>query len=222
MLFRSDRGVSVYDTTQNWRFNAIYQLPRLSAANGVLGNVLNGWQASSIVSLQSGYPLTINLQTNRSLSGGRGGGVVTNIDRPDLVSGRNKSNITSGTTAGCLGVAPGQKLGTPSMYYDPCAFTIPAAGFLGTAGRNILRGPGLVNLDFSLVKNTPIKRLGESGRLEFRAEIFNILNRPNFRHPARVAYAGTANVQAPLSDAGRITETVTTSRQIQFALKVAF
>src|ERR1019366_7836223 len=128
----------------------------------------SGWQASGILSLQSGYPFTPALQTNRSRSGVNVGGGVNGvgIDRPDLVAGRNGANIVSGTTAGCLGVAPGQKLGTPNLYFDPCAFTIPAAGFLGTAGRNILRGPGLANLDFSLMKDTAIKHLGESGKLE--------------------------------------------------------
>ncbi len=130
----------------------------------------------------------------------------------------------SGTTAGCLGVAPGRQLGTPALYYDPCAFTIPAAGFLGSAGRNLLYGPGLANLDFSLVKDTAIKKLGESGRLEFRTEFFNILNHANFAPPSRTVFAGIQNVEAPIANAGVITSTANgaTSRQIQFALKLLF
>jgi hypothetical protein len=225
-----DKGLSDFDTTQNFRFNAIYRLPTLASGNGLVKGVLNGWQASGILSLQSGYPLTPGLQTNRSLSGTNIASTTTSAqeDRPDLVVGRNNSNITSGTTAGCLGVAPGQKLGTPNLYYDPCAFTIPASGFLGTAGRGILRGPGLANLDFSLVKDTAIKHLGESGKLEFRAEAFNILNRPNFLIPSRLVFAGNPTslgptVQAPLSTAGVINSTGgATSRQIQFALKLIF
>ncbi|OFW30077.1 MAG: hypothetical protein A3J28_10055 [Acidobacteria bacterium RIFCSPLOWO2_12_FULL_60_22] len=120
-------------------------------------------------------------------------------------------------------MAPGQKLGTPTLYYDPCAFTIPALGFAGNAGRNILRGPGLANLDFSLVKNTPIRYLGESGRLEFRAEIFHVLNHANFDMPARTVFAAPPDVQPPLTSAGVIASPGSaSSRQIQFALKLVF
>ncbi|OFV99114.1 MAG: hypothetical protein A3H28_15200, partial [Acidobacteria bacterium RIFCSPLOWO2_02_FULL_61_28] len=217
---KTDRGLSPYHIPHNWRFNAMYQLPGLPGATGVLGKILNGWQVGGILSLQSGNPMTVNLQTNRSRSGGRQN--PANIDRPNLAPGRSNDNITSGTTPGCQGVAAGQELGTPNLYYDPCAFTVPAAGFLGNAGRNIILGPGFANLDFSLMKNTPISYLGESGRLEFRLEVFNILNRPNFRFPARTAFAGTADVQAPLSNAGVITQTDGTSRQLQFALRLLF
>ena len=105
---------------------------------------------------------------------------------------------------------------------DPCAFAIPAAGFLGTSGRNILRTPGFANLDFSLAKDTALGFLGESGKLEFRAEFFNILNRVNFAVPNRTVFAASADVQAPLATAGQITSTVGTSRQIQLALKILF
>lgn len=64
--------------------------------------------------------------------------------------------------------------------------------------------------------------LGESGKLEFRAEFFNLLNRVNFASPNRTVYAGTADVQEPLPAAGQITGTVGTSRQVQLALKILF
>jgi hypothetical protein len=214
------RAVSSFDTTQNWRFNAIYRLPDLANGNSLLKGVLNGWQASGIVSLQTGYPFTPTLQANRSLS--KLGSGASGIDEPNLVAGRSSPNIVSGTSAGCLGVNAGTPVGTPTLYFDPCAFSIQTAGFLGTAGRNILRGPGLANLDISLVKDTAIKRLGEAGKVEFRAEFFNILNHANFQIPAFTVFAGTANPQAPLSNAGVITATNTTSRQIQLALKVMF
>jgi hypothetical protein len=224
-----DRGLADFDTTQNLRFNAIYRLPGLTSGNSFVKGVSSGWQASTILSLQSGYPFTPGLQTNRSLSGTgiATSGNTSQVDRPNLVAGRNAANIVSGTTAGCLGVTPGQQLGTPNLYYDPCAFTVPAAGFLGTSGRNILRGPGLANLDFSLVKDTAVKYLGEAGKLEFRAEVFNILNRANFLIPARIVYAGNpvppATTQAPLANAGVITSTGSaTSRQVQLALKIIF
>ena len=158
---------------------------------------------SGILALQSGYPFTPNLSANRSRSQVAG----AQADRPDLAPGRNNDNII---------------LGGPDRYFDPSAFTIPAAGFLGTAGRNILRGPGFANLDASLTKDAALGFLGESGKLEFRAEFFNILNRANFFGPDRVVYAGRADVENPLPTVGRITRTVSTARQIQFALKVRF
>ena len=99
------------------------------------------------------------------------------------------------------------------------------AGFLGNAGRNILNGPGFADMDISLVKDTTLKFLGESGKLQFRSEFFNILNHANFALPSsRVAYTGTASdvTENPLSTAGTITATISTSRQIQFALKIIF
>ena len=98
--------------------------------------------------------------------------------------------------------------------------TVPAAGFLGTVGRDILRGPGLANLDYSLVKDTSLRFLGESGKLQFRAELFNILNHANFATPNRSVFAGIQNVEAPLANAGTITSTSAAARQIQLALKV--
>jgi hypothetical protein len=76
----------------------------------------------------------------------------------------------------------------------------------------------------SLVKDTPLKFLGEGGRLQLRSEIFNLFNRTNFALPNRTAYSGTATdvTENPLSPAGSITGTISTSRQIQFALKVIF
>lgn len=95
------------------------------------------------------------------------------------------------------GVAAGQKLGTPNLWFDPCAFSLQPAGFLGNAGRNILTGPAFANLDFSAVKDTQIPHLGEQGLLQFRAEIFNIFNHANFAftpliNADRVVFAGTA------------------------------
>jgi carboxypeptidase family protein/TonB-dependent receptor-like protein len=237
-----DRGVASFDLTHNWRFNTIYNLPNHSSGGAAAKALLNGWWMSGILSLQSGYPFSSVLQLNRSNSkvGGAQG------DRPDLVLGRNNGNITSGTSTGCIvvnnqgvpqGIAAGTKLGTPDLYFDPCAFAIQAADFLGTAGRNILRGPGFATLDFSLVKDTPLHVLGEAGKLEFRTEFFNILNRANFTTPgvgqsggnaAGVVYAGNpatlaaGQTQPPLSTAGKLTSTSSTSRQIQFALKLLF
>ncbi|OFW34684.1 MAG: hypothetical protein A3J28_02440 [Acidobacteria bacterium RIFCSPLOWO2_12_FULL_60_22] len=222
--WKVDRGVAAFNAAHNWRFNTIYRLPELVRAGGVLGTLLNGWGMSGILSLQTGYPINPRVVANRSRSRVLTGTDVR--DRPDLAPGIQVADITQGVSRGCgtgAGIIPaGTAVGTKDRWYDPCGFTLPTPGFLGTAGRNILRGPGLANLDFSLRKDTPLGFLGESGQLEFRAEIFNILNRVNFSEPSSSVFAGSAPVENPLATAGRITATRTTARQVQLALRLSF
>ena len=218
-----DKSLSAFDTPQNVRFNLIYSIPNIASSNGFLGRLVNGWRWSNILSMQTGYPFTVTESSNRSrdATGVSGGGT----DRPDVAPGFNLSNITSGTTAGCPGVAPNQALGTPDLYFDPCAFTLQLAGQLGSSGRNVVRGPGFADMDVAFSKDAPLKFLGESGKLEFRADAFNLLNRANFALPGRSVFAGTAtDVTEPISaNAGRITTTgVATNRELQFALKIIF
>lgn len=119
-----------------------------------------------------------------------------------------------------------EAVGTPTLYYNPCAFTEQPQGYLGNAGQNILEGPPQRNVDFSLVKDTALPKLREGTKLQFRAEFFNILNHPFFNFPARTVFAGTTpgtgDIEPPLSNAGVITSTLGTSRQIQLALKLIF
>jgi hypothetical protein len=186
----------------SWSFNAVYRLRDFSSG-GLSAALLNGWWLSGILKVHSGYPFSPGLSTNRSRSKTLGAA----SDFPDFAPGRTTEDII---------------LGGPDRYFDPTGFAIQPAGFLGNVGRNILEGPGFASLDFTLAKDTPLGFLGESGNLEFRAEFFNILNRANFAVPSRGVYAGTADVQAPLATAGRITSTVGTSRQVQLALKILF
>jgi hypothetical protein len=194
-----DRAPAQFDVTHIWRFNSLYALPTTSQ-KGPIGAVLNGWQMSGILAVQTGYPFSPVDSTNRSLSGTNGGG--GGIDRPDLNPAYSGNIIKGG----------------PEQYFDPSAFTLQPAGFLGDAGRNILRGPSKVNLDLSMLKGTAVPKLGESGKLEFRAEFFNILNHANFDMPNNVVFNGTA--RNPV--AGQITATSGKSRQIQLALRLLF
>jgi hypothetical protein len=106
-------------------------------------------------------------------------------------------------------------LGTPDQWYDPRAFVLPAQGTFGNVARGSLRGPGLFDFDTSLFKKI---RISEGLNLQFRTEAFNILNHPNFAFPNEVVFSGSSYS----SSAGAITNTATTSRQIQFALKLLF
>ena len=196
-----DRAPANFDITQNWRFNLIYQIPSAFSNQRMLHSVVDGWMISSIVTVETGYPFSPVESTNISRSGTDGG--AGGIDRPNLLPGFTAGNIIQGG---------------PTQYFNPNAFALQSAGFLGNAGRNILRGPGLTNLDFSLSKDMGISKLGEAGKLEFRAEIFNILNHTNFGMPNDTVFTGTTLS----TTAGQITRTATPSRQIQLALKLLF
>ena len=106
--------------------------------------------------------------------------------------------------------------GGPNEYFNPAAFVQPASGAYGNVGRNILQGPGLAELDLSAAKKF---YLSERFNLQFRAELFNLLNRANFNTPNPVVFAAAAPATASPT-AGVITSTSTTSRQVQFGLKL--
>jgi hypothetical protein len=106
-------------------------------------------------------------------------------------------------------------LRTVDQWYNPKAFSLPTAGTWGNVGRGVLDGPGLAEFDFSVFKTTPIT---ETTRVLFRAEFFNITNRANFGLPnPNIFSGGTIGASA-----GKITSTTTSSRQIQFGLKLMF
>ena len=93
----------------------------------------------------------------------------------------------------------------------------------GTGGRNILIGPGTSNLDFSVFKNIPIKKISESFNVQFRSEFFNILNHPNFAVPVTPDHTDIFDSNGnSLGAAGKLTSTSTTGREIQFALKLVW
>jgi hypothetical protein len=228
----ADKGSAGFDQRHSWRLSGLYRFP--SHPTGGWGKIANGWGLSSSFTWNSGFPFdpTMSTQRSRSLTGGPTGG----MKRLDLVPGVKHEDITRGKSRGCIvsgqGIAAGTPLGTPQLFYDPCAFAIPNLGFVGTAGRSILYGPNFTSMSFSLVKDTPLPMLGESGSLQFRTEIFNLLNHPSLGLNAgsggsfRNVYAARANVdnliEAPLPGAGQINSTLSKSREIQFALKILF
>jgi hypothetical protein len=93
----------------------------------------------------------------------------------------------------------------------------------GNAGRNILIGPGLSNLDFSVFKNNPVKKISENFNVQFRAEFFNILNHANFAVPVMPDHTDIFDSTGVATGvAGVLTSTTTTAREIQFALKLVW
>jgi hypothetical protein len=110
------------------------------------------------------------------------------------------------------------------QWFNPACYVPQPAFTLGNVGRDSLNGPGLLDLDFSIIKQTKIT---EKLNAEFRAEFFNIINHTNLGQPANAVFASTPGSITTRSDftsatAGLITAASTTSRQIQFALKLVF
>jgi hypothetical protein len=200
-----DRGYASFHARQNFVFNATYELPFGPGRpfgddwTGAKEKLLAGWGFNTILKLQDGTPVTAELGFNRTGDGRAGSGQGL---RPDLVPGRSDNPV----------------LGGPDRYFDPTAFAIPAAGFYGNLARNSIIGPGLINLDFSLMKNTPVPALND-GMIQFRLEIFNLLDRANFGDPNRTVFNSAGNI---VGNAARITATSTTARQIQLGVKVIF
>jgi carboxypeptidase family protein/TonB-dependent receptor-like protein len=193
-----DWARSDFDVRHVFQANFVWDLP---GPNGAA--LLGGWQFNGIVTLRSGVPFTPALgATNWSRSGNTSG-----EDRPSLRPGVNPDDVI---------------LGAPDHYFDTSAFVLPAQGTFGDAGRNILTGANYAMTNVSLVKNTRIGALGSGGQLQLRLEMFNLFNRPNFATPDRVVFAAAAANESPLSTAGRITRTVTSSRQVQLGAKLLF
>ncbi len=107
-------------------------------------------------------------------------------------------------------------MGTPQLFYDPCAFSLPAPGTYGNLGRNTVTGPGLTNVDVSLEKTFKPR---EPMSVQFRTEVFNILNNSNFSIPGYALFQGNGD---RIGSAGHITALTIQPRLIQFALKILF
>ena len=185
---RRDWGPSALNAAHQASLSARYELPFRH------GRLTGGWQLNGILTLLSGFPITPQIGSNRS-----GDGDTRNPDRPSMNPAFTGSVVE----------------GSPNQWFNPNAFLLPAAGTYGNAGRGILLGPGLANLDLSLFKNVT---LTERLHLQIRAEFFNALNHANFGTPNAIVFSNGI----PSSTAGLITSTATTSRQIQFGLKLTF
>jgi hypothetical protein len=146
------------------------------------------------MSAQSGFPITPRVGRNIS-----GSGTSRNPDAPDRNPNFSGEEI----------------VGSHTQWFNPQAFVLPIVGTFGNAGKGILRGPSLFNVDTSLFKRFSIH---ENYDLQFRFEAFNVLNHTNFGNPSPIVFSG--NNYSPT--VGRITDTATRSRELQFALRLTF
>jgi hypothetical protein len=186
-----DEGPCYFDRRHNFRGSGIYAFP-------FAGNAfVEGWEVSTIVSAVSGRPFTPAIGFDQS-------GLQTGNQRPNLATGRNLDDVYTGSI---------------TQWFDPTAFTLPAAGTLGNVGRHSLLGPKFFTMDVSIIKNV---RMQGSATLQFRLEMFNLTNFTNFNLPNANVFAAAPNgggTYAPT--AGRITS-AGSPRQLQLAAKVTF
>ena len=213
---KADWGPATYDVRNLGVITASYDLPigpgqtYLSSGGRATNFIAGGWTLNSIVTIQSGFPFTPQLGFNPSNNGD-----TRNPVRPFL-----NPSFTGPVV-----------LGQAGEWFNPAAFIAPEnnSGFFGNVGRDSFIGPGLGTWDFSVMKNT---RVSERMSVQFRAEIFNLLDRANFNTPNLITAVLLPSVQASVPPspratvpvlspaAGAITSTSTNSRQVQFGLKL--
>jgi hypothetical protein len=192
--FDADEGLSRYHQRHRSAFSFGYELPfgdgrRWMNDAGPVGYVLGDWQVSGVVRIGSGFPFTLS-GTNVCQCGS----FVP--QRVNYAAGREDDR---------------GEVDNPSQtqWYDRTAYVVPASGFQGTVGRNTLIGPGSKTVDLSLAKRFAT---GGASRLEFRWDIFNLLNATNFGQPDGNISNVTAGVISTADDA----------RHMQFALRFVF
>jgi hypothetical protein len=197
---KADWGPATYDVRNLGVISVVYGLPfgngkPFASGLGRFGNgAVSGWSVNSLVVLQAGFPFTPQLSYNPSNNGD-----TRNPVRPFVNPNFQGKAI----------------IGKPGQWFNPNAFLQPPAnsGFFGNLRRDTLVGPGLATWDFSAVKDTA---LYERLSLQFRAEIFNLLDRANFNTPNLIVFTPTG----VSGTAGAISSTATTARQVQFGVKV--
>jgi hypothetical protein len=199
-----NRSLLGFDRTHNLRLSGVYELPfgrgrrwgRSTFANAAAG----GWQLNAIFSAYSGTPFTVTSS-----------GASLNAPGNSQVADQVKADVEILGNRG-----PGQS------YFDPLAFRAVTGARYGNAGLNILRGPGLVNLDLGVFRSF---RVTERLELQFRAEAFNATNTPHFNNPGANVSSMVLNPDGTVRTLGGYTEITGArpdERQVRFALRLAF
>lgn len=221
------RAVSDFNVPKNLTINYMWNVPTPKSFHGPAAFASRGWQVGGIFLVRAGLPFT-------PLIGGDPLGLLNTspFAYPDRLTGPgcgslvNPGNPTNYIKLNCFALpsVPASMFGlcTPSSF-PGAAQPAPTGNVycenrLGTGGRNEIYGPGMIDFDFSLVKDTKIR---ENLTLQFRAEFFNLFNRANFNSPITNDTLFD-NTGAPVNSAGAFDSTSTSSREIQFALKLIF
>ena len=210
LLIPQNYGPCTFDLPQNFVFSYQYELPFgkgksfLSGLPGWADQVLGGWRMAGITALQSGLPFTPTITSSPGVSSDRAntgvGSQRPNVIGKPIIVGDTSCWFFTSFNPSCAALLPGAQ----------DAFAIPAQFTYGNSARDILRADGLVQLDFTLMKNF---KLTESKSLEFRSEFFNITNTPTFKAPSTAFNS---------SSGGQVSSTLNAARTIEFALKLFF
>jgi len=202
---RCRRGLSDQDQRHNLTANYVWDIPTPKSFGALPKAILGNWETNGILTIQSGTPFTVLIAGDPL-----GENNTDPYQFPDRVNGPGCNNPVNPQNA--------------DHYVKLACFAAPnPSNRLGTSGRNGLIGPGLIDFDFSLFKNIPLPKISESFKAQFRAELFNVFNRPNFTSPNdNRVILNPDNTPATSDNPGAITLTNTTSRQIQFALKLTW
>jgi len=200
---KTRRGVADFNLGQNGVINAVWSVPGSRSSSPVVRALTNNWEIGGIFQASTGAPFSVYLGGDPL-----GMGSTDPWAYPDRInSGACKSAVNPGN---------------PNHYIKTECFAFPSSSKrLGNAGRNSLTGPGYVTLDGLAYKNLKLDSVHERLNVQLRAEVFNLLNHTNFASPLQNNYLFNEDSSA-ISDAGKITSTQGSSRQIQFGVKVQF
>jgi len=255
---RLNRALSDFNVGRTLVVNGTWELPTPKSWSAPAQWALGGWELGLIFTASDGVPSTPTWGTGSDPANTNSGddwAYVNRLGGPGCKTLTNPGGVHNYIKRDCFQVPTAPDLafwsancnpnppslvdqnGNQIAINNPQNPALDGAGWLpalpcfnlrGNAGRNIINGPGLTSLDFSLFKNNYIKKISEKFNVQFRAEIFNILNHANFAPPITPTntdiFDGTGNISggAASPTAGLLTKTTTSSRQIQFALKVIF
>jgi hypothetical protein len=232
---RVSRGLSDFNVGRTLVINGLWELPSPKSISGAARFLTEGWQLGAIFTASTGVPFTPTYGTGSDPMGtlaaddwaypNRLGGAGCN----SLVNPGNPNNYIK-TECFSVPVAPSQAFFNANCDPAPPNLDAPLApgdlrcfNLRGNAGRNILIGPGTTEVDFSVFKNNYIRKISENFNIQFRAEMFNILNHANFAPPVTPDNTDIFDATgAPTGVAGLLTRTSTTAREIQFAIKIIF
>ncbi len=192
---RCERALSIFNAASRLVSSVLYDIPlgkgrQMNIQNPVANALVGGWQVGSIFTYQSGFPLTISANARDTSNIGAG------FDRPNAVPGVDP-------------VLPRDRQ-TTEHFFNSAAYFPQAFGTFGNVGRNTMIGPRILNIDASLIKDF---KFTETKLLQFRWELFNSLNHPNWGSPNSNFFSGGF---------GTISGTRTAMRHMQFALKLVF
>jgi hypothetical protein len=229
-----NRAVSDFNIARTLVISGSWQMPSLKSLSGPAAWIVNGWELGAIFKANDGAPFTATFGSDgdpQGLQSTDPWAFPNRVTGPGCQTLTNPGNANNYIKTQCFTVPtapPSFFTGPtplcssdprlPNPVGDPTVFQ--CFNLRGNAGRNTLTGPGMANLDFSVFKNNSIKRISENFKVQFRAELFNVLNRANFSVPNSPNNTDIFDsTGAPNGAAGLLTSTSTTSRQIQFALK---